>query len=85
MCGSSDLIGASAIVELHAFDGLNKEGSAGVSIVGERVAVADLDLLRLVRGANLGDHLKVGSCERSKLTAEQSASNCDTCSSLNWE
>lgn len=83
MCGSSDFIGASAIVELHAFDGWNKEIIAGVSILGERVSVADLDLLRLVRGANLGDHLKVGHCHLSKLTAEQSARNLDTCSILN--
>ena len=85
MCGSSDFIDTSAIVELEAFDGWNREVSGGCSISGKHVAVADLDLLRLVVGANLGDHLKVGSCERSKLTTEQSASNCDTCSNLNWE
>ena len=86
VCGSGDLIGASAIVELEANDGWNKEVSAGVSIGGEHVALADLDLLRLVRGTNLVNHLKVGSCERSKITSLQhSASNCGSYKRLGWE
>ena len=61
MCRSSDFIDASAIVELEAFDGWNSEVSGGCSISGKHVAVADLDLLRLVCGAKGAKESEAGS------------------------
>jgi hypothetical protein len=69
VCGSSELISASAIIDLEALNGFDIEGNI------DCVTNADLDLLRLVCASDLLDHLKVLPLELSKITSKHSANN----------